>query len=110
MKYQHKQLAVGKWRELSLMEQMANIGSEVGRTIKWKNKNNKDFANRAFERALELFDLTIDDEKNKLRLKETIRAREVFADYYIGDNIYNTSDKQWQKYFSAFNFAARINF
>ena len=109
MNYQHKELAAGRWQKLSFFEQMANIGSEVERTIKWKNKGNKDFADRAFERALELFDLTIGDSKNKRRLKEVIRAREVFADYYAGINFYNTFDKQWQKYFSAFNFAARIN-
>jgi len=37
---QHKELAEGRWKDLSLCEQMANIGSEVSRTIKWKEKQN----------------------------------------------------------------------
>ncbi len=59
MKYQHKQLASGKWEKLTFLEQMANIGSEVGRTITWKNKNRQEYSDRAFERALELLHLTI---------------------------------------------------
>lgn len=105
MNYQHKQLAKGRWQRLSFLEQMANIGSEVQRTFKWKD--NANFAKNAFERALELFDLTIEDKKNQKRLKEVLRARELFADYIAGDNLYQSSDSQWQKYFYNFNFASR---
>ena len=72
MNYQHQQLAAGRWKELSFFEQMANIGSEVERTIQWKKKNNEDYSRRAFERTLELLDLTIADPKNKKRLKELL--------------------------------------
>jgi len=95
-----------RWQKLSLVEQMANIGSEVSRTLKWRNA--ADFAKKAFERALELFDLTITDPKNKHRLKEIIRARELFSDYIVGDNLYNSSDIQWQKYFYNFNYASNL--
>lgn len=107
MSFQHQQLAAGRWFELSFFEQMANIGAEVGRAIKWKNKNQPDFANKAFERALELFYLTVEDSKNMHGLKEILRAREAFCDYFLGGNIYNSTDEQWEKYFLAFNFAAR---
>lgn len=105
---QHKQLADGRWNELSFFEQMANIGSEVERTIKWKNKNNAEYSRLAFERALELLDLTVADKKNKKRLKEIMRLRETLADYFAFDNIYKATDKSWQNYFYSFNFAARI--
>src|SRR3989339_1480546 len=100
--YQHKDLANGRWNNLSFFEQMANIGSEVVRSINWKNKGNKEYSNLAFERALELFDLTISDIKNIKRLKEVIRVREVLADYLTGNNIYNFDDKFFQNYFYAF--------
>lgn len=29
MKYQHRELASGRWNELSLVEQLGHIGSEV---------------------------------------------------------------------------------
>jgi len=107
MNLQHKNLAAGRWQKLSLLEQMANIGSEVERSIKWKNKNSPDYARNAFERALELFDLTIEDEKNIFRLKEVLRARELFADFFAGDNIYGSTDIEWHKYFYSFGLAAR---
>jgi hypothetical protein len=37
----HKTLKPEKWFELRLCEQMANIGSEVERTIIWRKKENK---------------------------------------------------------------------
>ena len=58
MGYQHKSLASGKWKEFSSFEQMANIGSEVERAVKWENRGNLEYSRLAFERALELVDLT----------------------------------------------------
>ena len=49
-----------RWASLSLAEQMANIGSEVGRSAKWLTKNKPDLAEGAFHRATELMDLTLD--------------------------------------------------
>jgi len=108
MNYQHQQLASGRWKEFTFFEQMANIGSEVERAMKWKNKGRTDYSQRAFERALELLGLSIDDVKNKSRLKELARLREVLIDYFAFDNIYQSSDEKWHHYFYGFNFAARI--
>ena len=107
MKFQHKEAAEGRWFKLSLMEQMANIGSEVIRAINWRKKGNKEYSKMAFERALELFDLTLMDPKNKHRLREIARARELFADFLAGENIYHSSDEGWERYFYTFNTAAR---
>ena len=107
MNYQHKQLAAGGWAKLSLMEQMANIGSEVERTISWRDKKNLDYSNRAFERALELLDLTVENSKRVSCLKELLRLREMLVDYFVFDNEYSSSDKLWRSYFYPFNFAAR---
>lgn len=109
MEYQHKDLAGGRWQELSFFEQMANIGSEVERAINWKNKKNAQYSEMAFERALELLDLTIDNEKNRNHLRELLRLREVLVDYFVYENIYGSSDEKWHNYFYAFSFAARIN-
>ena len=77
--------------------------------INWKNKNNSDKSWQAFERALELIDLTVMDKKNLFRLKEIVRTREVFADFLVGDNEYKTTAEMWNKYFNQFAFAARKN-
>lgn len=104
--FRHKELSQGRWEKLSLIEQMANIGSEVERAINWKNKNNKEYSNMAFERALELIDLTVADKKNFHRLNEISRIRELLADYFVGENDYSSSDQEWKKYFYSFGFAA----
>lgn len=104
----HKELAAGRWFKLSLVEQMANIGSDVIRTIKWKNKKNTAYSQSAFERVLELIDLTVADPKNKHRLKEILRAREALVDYFVFDNQYASTDELWEKYFYSFNYAAAL--
>ena len=58
MSLMHRELASGRWNELSLVEKLGSIGSEVERALKWKEKNNLDYCMRAFERALELLDST----------------------------------------------------
>lgn len=106
--YSHKELAGGRWQKLSFFEQMANIGSEVERAISWR-EGQSDYSQRAFERALELMDLTVDDPKNRFRLRELFRVREALVDYFKFNNFYGSSDQNWRSYFYAFNYAARIN-
>ena len=98
---------VARWNQFSIYEQMANIGAEVGRAINWRKKNNLEMSKNAFYRALELIDFTIDDQKNKNSLKEILRMRELLVDYFMGDNIYHSTDEQWEKYFYYFNLASR---
>jgi len=61
--FYHKELADGRWQELSFVQQMANVGSELERAIKWKNKNKPERSQLAFFRALELMDFTITDKE-----------------------------------------------
>lgn len=103
----HKNLADGKWFILSLAEQMGNIGSEVSRALGWQEKNEKILSENAGQRALELFDLTLQDPRWLKRLKEIARAREVFCDFFYGDNTYITGRKELEKYFYYFAFSAR---
>lgn len=105
----YKNLSIDKWFKLSFVEQMANVGSEVIRAINWKKKGNIEYSRNAVERALELLWFTIEDEKNKSHLKELCRLKEFLIDYFYFDNIYNTSSEFLEKYFLAFNYAARKN-
>jgi hypothetical protein len=88
---------------------MANIGSEVERALNWRLKKNTDYAQKAFERALELIDLTLDNDKNYAHLKEVARMREAIVDYFSGVNQFISSEDSWRKYFLPFVYASRIN-
>ena len=107
MSYQHNDLAAGRWKEFSFVEQMANIGSEVERALNWRVKNNAAYSQKAFERALELIDLTLDSVKGFARLKEVARTREAMVDYFYGQNEYISTEALWRKYFLYFVYAAR---
>ncbi len=103
----HKNLAAGGWRKLSLKEQLANIGSEVGRTRHWKEKDEKLYWG-AVERALELFDLTLDDPRWQGRRWEIGRARELFCDAVLGGKEYGSSLENMERYLLQFALAARM--
>lgn len=102
----HKGLASGKWSELSLMEQLGNIGSEVGRAQHAQGKDEGRFQN-AVGRALELFDLTLADPRWRGRRLEIGRAREVFCDAVLGGSEYHSSLSDLNRYFTQFALAAR---
>jgi hypothetical protein len=108
MNAQHQELAAGRWQSLSLMAQLGNVGSEVERAIKWKEKGNEEYSRLAFDRALELIDLTIADPKNSRRLREITRMRELLVDYFFADNEFRSTPKQWRDYFLAYAVAARV--
>ncbi len=105
----HKDLTPERWFKFSLFEQLANVGTDIARVIQWRNRGDVDHSKRAFDRALELLDLTIADPKNRgAKLKELLRTREALIDYFLYDNEYRTTDEQWQNYFYDFNYAAAI--
>ncbi len=48
-----------RWFTMSLAEQLGNVGSEVGRAVRWHNQGNLENQEKALTRAYELLDLTI---------------------------------------------------
>jgi len=100
----HKELAAGRWFELSLKEQMGNIGSEVSRAANWQGK---ELFRGAVDRALDLFDLTLEDSRWKGRRLEIARAREVFCDAVYGGELYDSSLADLTRYFDQFALAAQ---
>ena len=104
----HQELAAGRWRLLSLLEQLANTGSEVERALNWAAKGNASYSTLALERALELLGLTIADPKNKGRLKEMTRVREALLDYFQGPNDFGSSPATWRSYFQAYGMAVAL--
>jgi hypothetical protein len=109
MTIQHSNLAGGRWRTMSIAEQFGHIGSEVSRAIR-SAASHPERSQAALFRALELFDLTLDDPRHRqsvARLREIARAREVVVDFLAGPNEYRTTGPSLQKYFDAYAIAAR---
>ncbi len=106
-KFQHQSLAEGRWATFSLAEQLGNIGGEVSRAIRARGDQKR--FDSAVERALELFDLTIADERWRKRLKELTRARELFCAAVFGSNEYATTLEDLDRYFYYFALSARLN-
>ena len=95
-----------RWRSLSLMEQLAHIGSELSRARRWQGKNKEYFLSAAV-RTLFLFDLTIEDLRWRRRLKEILRLRYLFCDAVWGKNEFKTSLADLERLSDQFAFAAR---
>ena len=107
--YKLENFSDGRWSKLPFMEQMANIGSEVERALNWQAKHNTDYTQKAYERALELVDLTLDCAMSFARLKELARVREAIVDYFSGTNQFMSTESSWRRYFSSFTYAVRGN-
>jgi len=104
--HRHPDLAAGRWGQFSLAEQLANVGSEVGRMLRWRGRDER-LLTGAFDRALELLDFTLGDPRWRARLREIARARELLCDAAAGGREYGTTLEDMDRYFLAFAVAAR---
>ena len=102
----HPDLTAERWGKFSLAEQLANVGSEVGRMIRWRERDER-LMIAAFDRALELLDLTLADPRWRHRLREIARVRELLCAAALGEPAYGTTLEDLDRYFLAFAVAAR---
>lgn len=101
---------VDRWAAMPLLEQMANIGSEVGRARKWLGKDKPQLAEGAFFRGLELIDATIRFGRYNMAsrpclLEELCRARDLFSDSFLMND--SETLAYLEKYFGQFASAIR---
>ena len=106
MSYQHRDLASGRWQTLPLVEQLANVGNDVGRAARWHGKDSAR-CEQAFLRALELLDLTIADPRWKGRRKELARTRELLCDAMSGGTTYGSDLTALDRYSLPYAVATR---
>ncbi|MGH7603191.1 MAG: hypothetical protein ACRENK_04240 [Gemmatimonadaceae bacterium] len=104
----HVDLVSGRWKSLTFIEQMANVGSEVERAIKAHEAGRSDRRDLAVNRSLELFDLTAaDDRWRGPRRREVLRAREQFCALFWSDDEPLGASASLSRYFLHFAVAAR---
>lgn len=97
-----------RWQRMTLREQLGNIGSEVGRALRAHAQGDAGRLQKALDRALELFDVTLADSRHRGRRREICRAREVFLDFLVGDNEYAATAEGLDAYYLQFGVAARL--
>ncbi|MFN8570842.1 MAG: hypothetical protein U0132_02220 [Gemmatimonadaceae bacterium] len=96
-----------RWGTMSLIEQMANVGSEVGRTIRAHAAGNRSRFDASLARALELFDMTATDPRwLGHRTREVLRAREEFCRLFFDTDVPGDSAAGLERYFTYFGQAA----
>lgn len=100
--------SAARWERMELVDQMANVGSEVERTIRAHRAGNPTRWAHAQARALELFDLTATDARWRgARRREILRAREEFCRLFHAPDVTPASAEGLRRYFLAFAVAAR---
>ena len=105
----HKGLTEERWFRFSIMEQLAHVGSEFERAASAFQRGDEARFEKAFERMLELLDLTIADPKSqtRCRLRELCRFREAVCDVFHGNQVYGIPIEVLKKDFLYFGIAAR---
>lgn len=90
-----------KWFELSLVQQMINIGNEVKRALKFSSDSDK--RSMFFDRAIQYTNLTMEDPKNIHVLSELLISKEVLEDY-CGKHNLDCTGEQINRYYQAYQY------
>jgi len=94
-----------KWQQMTIFEQMGNIGSEVGRAVSALKSSDENRLNGALLRGLDLLDATAEfwAKTKPGRCREILRSREQFVQ--MASN--KQPDISLDNYFFQFALAAR---
>lgn len=90
-----------KWFELSLVQQMVNIGNEVKRALRFSADPVK--KNMFFNKAIQYTQLTMEDSKNVHVLPELLISKEVLEDY-CGEHKLACTGEQISRYYQAYQY------
>lgn len=90
-----------KWFQLSLVQQMINIGNEVKRALRFSSDPNK--KKIFFDRAIQYTQLTMEDPQNTHVLPELLISKEVLEDY-CGEHNLACTDEQINRYYEAYQY------
>lgn len=97
-----------RWAQLSIYEQMGNIGAEVGRAVNATRAGKDKRAQGAIDRAVDLIDATVEVlvAQRSPRVKEVLRARDEFLRLFF-DGTFEEDADNIVRYFNLFAIVAR---
>jgi len=79
----HTHLDPDKWVTYSRAQQVLMITNELNRALNCLSGNHIQDAEQCYERAIELTDLTVEDQRWNNGLKELLRFREVLSEIFL---------------------------
>ena len=85
MAAQHASLTVERWRQFSLDQQILMIGNEMNRAGQLTLAGDEQRRRRAYERILNLVDLTVQANPVRGLRRELLRWRDLAAELYLAD-------------------------
>ena len=91
-----------RWFSMPIGVQISNVGSEVNRAIRWKNRKEPQKAENFCKKAIEFLEIIKRDPKNVHRRGELDAAIEELRDYFLGENLFQTTDEVLTRYYDAF--------
>lgn len=99
-----------RWSKMSIFDQMGNIYSEVGRSFNAKKRHSPRDMDMAVERAIDLFDATVDGliQAKSPKAKEVLRAKEEYLKAVYPSKITPKEIESLDRYFLQFAIAARL--
>jgi hypothetical protein len=87
----HSHLNPEKWAAYSKTQQVLMISNELNRALNCLRSKHIPDAEKCYERAIELTDLTVEDQRWESGLKELLRFREVLSELFLSKDIQLTS-------------------
>ncbi len=100
-----------RWPKMGIFDQMGNLYSEVGRSIKAKQAGDEAGFEAALARALDLFDATTEAlvAEKSVRVREVLRAKDQYLQLFYGGEESFSDAPKLENYFMQFAVAARLS-
>ena len=86
----HSHLNPEKWAAYSKTQQVLMISNELNRALNCLSSKHFPDAEKCYERAIELTDLTVEDQRWDNGLKELLRFRELLSELFLSKDIDHT--------------------
>jgi hypothetical protein len=80
---QHRGLSPERWAAFSFDQQVLSIGNEMNRALRMAELGERERLRLAYERVLQLTDLTVGLAETRARRRELLRWRDLVAEMYV---------------------------
>ena len=88
--------------KMSFEMQISNVGSEVHRAIRRRNKGDEKGKIEFCKKSIEFLEIMKEDPKNEKRKDELDFRIKELEDYFLGNNSLNTTDDKLIEYYDAY--------